>query len=121
MSLSSNCKMLTNPRKEESFVKLNDRNSASGIMTRQRAGRSMVPIPVDARYFSLLRNVWTDSGLQLATYPMGKWVISLGKAAVGKVKVSTSAQIKNSWSYTSNPPICNNGVETDNFTCTTLL
>ena len=69
MSLCSNCKILTIPTKEKSYVKLNDRNSEGGIMTRLRAGRSMVLIPVGARYFSLLQNVWTDSRAQLATYP----------------------------------------------------
>jgi hypothetical protein len=81
----------------------------------------MVPIPVMARYFSLLRNVWTGSGAQLATYPIGKGVICRGKRAVGKVKLSPSAQIKNSWSYTSNSPICHHSVERNNFICTTLL
>ena len=121
MSLCSNCKMLTNPRKEKSYVKLNYRNSAVCIVTRLRAGRSMVPIPVGARYFSLFQNVWTDSRSQLATYPMGKGDISLGKAAGVKVKLSRSAKIKNSWSYTSNPPTCNHGVERDNFTCTHFI
>ena len=81
----------------------------------------MVPTPVGARYFSLLRNVWTDSGAQIATYPMGTGVISRGKAAMGKVKLSPSAQIKNSWSYSSNPPICHHSVERNNFACNTLL
>jgi hypothetical protein len=82
VALFSNCKILTIPKKEKSFVKLNDRNSAVGIVTRLRAGRSMVPIPVGARYFSLLRKVWTDFGGHLATYPMCTGVISRGKAAV---------------------------------------
>ena len=62
-----------------------------------------------------------SSGTQLATYPMDTGVISQGKLAVGRVKLSSSAQIKNSWRYTSNPNICYHDEEKDNFTCTTLL
>ena len=121
MSLCSNCKILTISTKEKYFIKLNDRNSTVGIVTRLRAGRSGVPSPVGARYFSFIQNVWTDSGTQLSTYPMDTGVISQGKLAVGRVKLSSSAQIKNSWRYTSNPNICYHDEEKDNFTCTTLL
>ena len=121
MSLRSGCKILTISTKEKSFVKFNDRNSTVGTVTRLRAGRFGVLIPVGTRDFSLLQDVWTDSGTQLATYPMGTGVISRNKAAVGKVNHSRSAQIKNSWSNTSNPPIWRHDVEWDNFNCTVLL
>jgi len=54
----------------------------------------MVPIPVEARYFSLLKNVWTDSRTQLATYPMGTGFISLDKVVEDMVKISPSAQLR---------------------------
>ena len=114
-------KILTVPKKENRFVELNNRNSAVGIVTRLRAGRSGVPIPVRGRSFSFIRKVWTGSGAQLATYPMGTVVICWGKAAVGKVIHSPSAQIKKSWSYTSNPPIYHHNVERDNSASVTLL
>jgi hypothetical protein len=121
VSLCSSCKILTIATKEMSFVKLNDRNSAVSIVTRLRAGRPRVPIPVGTSYSPLLQNAWTGSGAQLATYPISTGVICRGKAAVGKVNHSPSEQIKNSCSYIFNPPICHHGVERDNFTCTTLL
>ena len=55
MSLSSGCKILKIPTKEKPFVKYNDRNSTVGIVTRLRAGRSRVLIPVVSRDFSLLQ------------------------------------------------------------------
>jgi hypothetical protein len=96
VSLCSNCKILTIPTKEKSFVKLNDKSSVVGIENRLRAGRSGFSIPVGERYFSLLQNVWTGSGANLATYPVG---ISRRKADLDKVNLSPSAQIKNSCSY----------------------
>ena len=121
MSLCSNCKILTISTKEKYFIKLNDRNSTVGIVTRLRAGRSGVPSPVGARYFSFIQNVWTDSGTQLSTYPMDTGVISQGKLVVGRVKLSPSAQIKKLWSYNSNPLTCHHDVDGDNFNCTALL
>ena len=90
-------------------------------MTRLCTGRSGIRIPVGTRYFSLLQNVWTGSGSQLATYPMGTGVISQGKLVVGRVKLSPSAQIKKLWSYNSNPLTCHHDVDGDNFNCTALL
>jgi len=57
----------------------------------------------------------------LAYSPMGTGVISRSKAAVGKVNLSPSAKIKNSWSYTANPPIRHHGVERHNFACTHFI
>jgi len=52
---------------------------------------------------------------------MGTGVISRGKEGMGKVKLSPSAQIKQSWSYTSNPPVRHHGEERDKFTCTQFI
>jgi hypothetical protein len=53
-------------------------SSLVGIVTRLRAGRSGVRIPVEARDFSLLQNVQTGSGAHPASYSVGIVVPSRG-------------------------------------------
>jgi hypothetical protein len=52
--------------------------------------------------FSLLHVVQTDSGAHPASYPMG----AAGSFPGGKADHSppTSAEVKNTWIYTSTPP-----------------
>lgn len=45
--------------------------SVVGIKTRLQAGRSRVRIPAGSRDFSLLQDVQSSSGYDLASYPMG--------------------------------------------------
>jgi hypothetical protein len=62
----------------------------------------------EARDFSLLRNVLTDSGTHPASYSLGTMVLSLSiKQLVCDVDHSHpySAVVKNEWNYTS-APVC---------------
>ena len=47
-------------------------------MSRLRAGRSGVRIPVGGRDFSVLQNIEAGFGANLTTYPVGTGVLSPG-------------------------------------------
>ena len=55
-----------------------ERDSVVGIAIRLWAGRPGVRIPTDARDFSLLQNVQTDSGAHLTFYSAGMGFICPG-------------------------------------------
>jgi hypothetical protein len=74
---------------------------------------SRVRFPAGVGNFSLHHRVQNGSGAHPASYPMGKGALSLGvKRPVRDVdhSHSSSAEVKNAWSYTSTPPIRLHGV-----------
>ena len=92
-------------------------------LTRPRVGWSGVWIPIMARDFPLLQTVQTGSGAHPASYSMGTGVLSRGAKRSGPKVDSppSSAAIMNEWSYTSNSPMCLDGMERANFTFTSVL
>ena len=72
------------------------------------AGQSRAQIQTWREDFSFLQNIQTSSGDHPASYSMGTVVLSQGYS-------SWSTKIKNTWSYTSTPPICLHCMDTDNF------
>jgi hypothetical protein len=72
----------------------------------------MVRFPAGAGNFSLHHRVQTCSGAHPA-YLMGTGALSLGAKRPGREadhSPPSSAEIKNAWIYTSNPPIRIHGV-----------
>jgi len=68
----------------------------------------MVLFPAGAGIFSPCHRVHTDSGLNSACYPMGISGSFPGDKATGRESdycFPSSAAVKNSWSYTSSPPV----------------
>jgi hypothetical protein len=76
--------------------------------------RSRIRIPIGARDFSLLHNVqrslWCPSSLLFNGYRR-----SLPRGSGQDVKLTTIAEVKNEWSYTSTPYIRLLGVNRGNF------
>ena len=69
-------------------------------MTRLRAGRLRVQIPVWATDFYLLCNVHTGSAVNPASYCMGTGVLSRGRSGRGiKITTPSSAANQNEWIY----------------------
>jgi hypothetical protein len=67
-----------------------------------------VRVPEGVGSFSLHHHVQTGSGAHSASYPMGTRALSLGIQRPGREADHTptsSAEVKNAWSYTSTPPI----------------
>jgi hypothetical protein len=76
------------------------------------------PNPGRRRCFSLLQMVHIVSGAHPSSYSIGTGNIFQGKAAGAWISPLTPTQrrFKNEWSYTSTPPMCLHGVDSDNFT-----
>jgi hypothetical protein len=103
-------------------LQLRNLNIVVGITTRLRSGRSMVRISLTARDFSLLQK---ESQHRLLGLPGFLFCVYRGsfpgvKRPGSEVNhsPSSSADIKNEWSYTSTPPLCVHGMDKDN--CTVL-
>jgi hypothetical protein len=62
------------------WIKIANRNSVVGIATVLRVGWSGVPVPVEARDFSVIQNVQTGSG---ASYSKDTGVLSRGVKRLG--------------------------------------
>ena len=76
--------------------------------------QSSVRIPVRARDFSLLQNVYTSSGALPTSYSVGTVVFRRGTAVKGVTYIiqhPASAKVKNEWRHTSTPPIYPKGVD----------
>jgi len=84
--------------------------SGGGTATRLRTGRSGVGIPAGERCFSLLQNVHTASVAYPASYSMNTAAVFREEAVFKWPRCDRcyspppSAEVKNTWSYTSNPP-----------------
>jgi hypothetical protein len=83
-------------------------DSSVGIVTRPWAGRSRNrgSIPGKDKRFSLLYIVHTNSGAHLASYTVGTGCCFPGSKAArceADHVPSSSAEVKNTWSYTSIP------------------
>jgi hypothetical protein len=78
--------------------------SSVGIATRLRARRSSNRgyIPSRSRGISILHSVQTSSGAHPASYPMNAEVNQSVREA--EASHSLSAEVKNTWKYTSTPP-----------------
>jgi len=81
--------------------------SAVGVATELRAGRSGDRMPVEARNLFLLRNVQTACGVDPAFCSLGFVFFLWVKRPHCEIKRSplSSAEVKNEWSCTSAPPI----------------
>ena len=94
------------------------------IQTGLHADGSGVRIPVRKREFLLLQNVHTGSGAHPDSYWTGNGVPfseKYGGAGTSCWLLTSWAEIKNEWSYTSMSPVSLHGVDTDfNFVFTFL-
>ena len=91
-------------------------------MTRLLAGSSGVRVPIGAADFSLLQNLQTGSAAHPVSYSLGTGVLSRGVKRPGRYinHSSSSAEVKNKWSYTSTLLYMPSWLDRDSFTLTTL-
>jgi hypothetical protein len=92
------------------------RDSSVSIVTMLRAGGSGVVIPAEARQFSVSQNVRPTLG---PSQPHCQWVQGFLPTVKRSGRdadhlLSSTAEVKNEWKYTSTPPICLHDQHTDN-------
>jgi hypothetical protein len=92
------------------LLKISLPGSSIGIVTRLRAGRSDVRLPVKKRDFSHRQQFQTEVGAHSASYSVGIGVLSRDKSGRGVKLTSCVHLVQNQWLYSSTSPVCLHGV-----------
>jgi len=113
-------------RNKHNSVLHGSRDSVVGVVTRLRAGRSGVRIPVGPEYFYLLQFVHTGFEAQTVSYSIGTGALShrqSGRSAKLTTRLIRVLRLRLASFFTSSSPICHYGIDKDNstFQCTIFL